>query len=616
MKRFTHSRPRPGTRQRPRSSVRPMLELLEARTLLSITNVLVNNPAEDNGNFFGKTGLDTQSETAIVLGAGSNVVVAYNDDGQFTYPTPLHPNDTGYSLSTNGGGTFTDEGGPPPDGPYWPAGDPALARSSNTGTIFLSENSFNLNTVNDPTGGHGETVLIQRSTNNGATFSAPIVGTPGFVPGVDEADKPWIAVDNYPGPGFGNVYLVETETTSTGAHEGTFFTRSTDDGQTWGPSGGVLIGNKADWGAFVTVGPDHTVYVFSWNSNNPSENIQMTKSTDQGQTFSQPVIVTKLNNTNGLLGDLDLTYSNTNSSSFRTTAFPQAAVNSVTGDIYVVYNDQNKNKTGDKANIFFTMSTDGGNTWSNPLQVNDDATTTDQWQPAIALTPDGTHLFITWYDRRNDPVNDSLIDRYGVIGTISGHSVSFAPNFRITDGSFPPAFGQDPFVAPTYMGDYDMATADNNYFYTTWGDNRLSDAFFANQPDVRFAEIPVSLDDTVSRALAASSSVVPGTSGTGQSTAGSLNDSASLLVGVANAMAAQAPANPNQTLPGSQSGAIVPAVPASPPALPMDASAGQVPAPSISQLNPAAAMKALDLVFAGEGEDGLSDGLSLAAIGR
>jgi hypothetical protein len=33
--------------------------------------------------------------------------------------------------------------------------------------------------------------------------------------------------------------------------------------------------------------------------------------------------------------------------------------------------------------------------------------------------------------------------------------------------------------------------ADNDYFYTTWGDNRLADAFHANQPDVRFGKIPV-----------------------------------------------------------------------------------------------------------------------------
>jgi hypothetical protein len=224
------------------------------------------------------------------------------------------------------------------------------------------------------------------------------------------------------------------------------------------------------------------------------------------------VIVTRLNtNSSGASnGELGLTYSNTNNSSFRTNAYPQGAVNPVNGDIYVVYNDDPKGPT-DKADIFLTMSTDGGNTWSSPLRVNDDTTTTDHWQPAIALTPDGTHLFITWYDRRNDPTNDSLIDRYGVIGTVSGHTVSFAPNFRITDVSFPPAFGQDPMMPAAYMGDYDMATADNNYFYTTWGDNRLSDAFFANQPDVRFAKIPVTQAESNSVAAALITALTPAT---------------------------------------------------------------------------------------------------------
>jgi hypothetical protein len=467
------------------------LELLEARNLLNgtPTNVLVNNPAEDT------TVHDTQSETAIVLGANSNIVVAYNDTGSFSYPT--NPTATGYSLSTNGGVSFTDQGSLPGNSPYWGAFDQVLARSSKTGTIFLSDNSFN---TNEPLSQDlpGERVNIFRSLDNGATYSPPLSATPGFVAGVDIADKPWMAVDNHPGPGYGNVYLAWTDLNLTGGgtdnrnFRGIFFTRSTDDGVTWGPSGGVPIavkpGNSKAWGAFVTVGPDHTVCVFWWDGTS-GQNILMSKSTDLGQTFSNPVIVTGLN-TNGNFGDLGLNYSNTNSSSFHTFLFPQAAVNPVTGDIYVVFNDE-PNVKGDKADIFFTMSTDGGNTWSSPLRVNDDATTTDQWQPAIAVTPDGTHLFISWYDRRNDPTNDSLIDRYGAIGTVSGHTVNFASNFRITDVSFPPALGQDSYVPASYMGDYDMATADNNYFYTTWGDNRLGDAFFANQPDVRFAQIPV-----------------------------------------------------------------------------------------------------------------------------
>src|SRR5215469_713635 len=55
------------------------------------TNVLVNNLAED------LTAQDTQSETSLVLGAGSNIVVGFNDSGSFTGT----PQFTGWSLSTN-----------------------------------------------------------------------------------------------------------------------------------------------------------------------------------------------------------------------------------------------------------------------------------------------------------------------------------------------------------------------------------------------------------------------------------------------------------------------------------------------------------------------------------
>src|SRR5262245_4870335 len=122
LQRWSHKRRLKGT------SIHLEAELLEARNLLtSPTNVLVNSPAEDTTNH------DTQSETAIVLGANSNIVVAYNDVGSFSYPTPLNPTGTGYSLSRDGGATFTDEGSLPGNPPYWGGLDQVLARSSMTG---------------------------------------------------------------------------------------------------------------------------------------------------------------------------------------------------------------------------------------------------------------------------------------------------------------------------------------------------------------------------------------------------------------------------------------------------------------------------------------------------
>jgi hypothetical protein len=505
--------------------VRLQVELLEARNLLSTipTNVLVNNPAED-----GATRDFTQSETSSIA-FGNTIVVGFNDTDTIGTTVQLDSHTQGVSISTDGGQTFTDMG-TLPAGSNGPFSDPVLARDANSGTIYWGSvaagNFLGAGSATGPSPPFVAAIDVNRSFDGGATFQDAVNATPGFGSNYS-LDKPWIALDNFPGQGQGNVYTVFSPYlfTSTGlADQGISLTRSTDGGASWGPSGGVPImtpkGNQgavSAHGAFVTVGPDHSVYVFWWDFSDGAT-IRMSKSTDLGATFSKPAIVAGLK-THGDNGDLGLTDSSGNS--IGTDAFPQAAVNPVTGDIYVVYNDQ-ANGSADKADIFFIMSSDGGNTWSKPLRVNDDTTTNDQWFPALVMTPDGKHVGIFWYDRRLDPANN-LIDRFGVIGDVSGHAINFRPNFRITDVSFPPAFNIDhPVVRANYMGDYDSASADNSYFYTTWGDNRLLDAnnpAIANQPDVRFAKIPVGgLADTsvtvTSTALTGGTAILSGTAST------------------------------------------------------------------------------------------------------
>jgi hypothetical protein len=60
--------------------------------------------------------------------------------------------------------------------------------------------------------------------------------------------------------------------------------------------------------------------------------------------------------------------------------------------------------------------------------------------PVLAIKPDGTKLFVAWYDRRNDP-NNSLMDLYGRWADISPNgTVVFGTEFRITTVNFPPVF--------------------------------------------------------------------------------------------------------------------------------------------------------------------------------
>ncbi len=430
------------------------------------SNVLVNNPNED------LTARDTQSETTLVVfgaaGNGSTGCSAFNDSGSFVPPATPTSKFTGFSWSTDGGASWTDEGTLPTNA-NGDVGDPVLARSSLTGTIFLSTLQFS-----------GSGIRVFPSTDNCNTFAAPVQGAPGKT---GFQDKEWIAVDNFTGSGQGNVYLVERDF---GPGNGIYFFRSTNNGATFLPSGGTLIASGAAnnvQGAYVTVGPDHAVYVFFFDQSSP-QRIRMCRSNDQGLTFSAAVTVATLATT-GVNGNLGL------GGGFRTNAFPQAVVNPVNGNIYVVFND--KPAGTDKADIFFTQSTNSGLSWSARVRVNDDSGTNDQWQPTLAVMPNGEHLFISFYDRRLDAGN-SLIDVFGAIGNISGGTVTLEPTSRITDTSFPVVRGQDPVVNSVYMGDYDQAAADNNFFYVTWGDNRLANPNFAahtHQPDVRFAKFLV-----------------------------------------------------------------------------------------------------------------------------
>ena len=418
-------------------------------------NVLVNAPSGD-GTMEGFT----QSETTMVV-FGNTVLVAFNDSGSLSVGNQKHF--TGYARSTDGGATFTDLGALP-DTTFGEFGDPTLARDATSGTIYLA--TLGCQFI--------QGICVFRSTDGGVTFRDPVQGVPGGL-----GDRELITVDNFPGLGQGRVYLAAFDFSPVAGAIRLYY--SSDGGQSFGPNSGITIAAQCPdvaciQGAWVTVGPDHSVFVFWWDTRAGAPRIMMRKSTDLGQTFGSAVVVAT-QNTFGTNGDLGL-------GGFRSDAFPRAAVNPVTGHLYVVYNDDPGGlPTPDRADVLFTMSTDAGTTWTVPARVNSDSTTNDQWQPTIAVTPDGTRLGVLWYDRRLDPSN-ALIDYFGRLATIAGGAVTFQPDFRISDRSFPPVFGREQMVVPDYMGDYDQAQADACNFYAAWGDNRLSTA-----PDVRFAKI-------------------------------------------------------------------------------------------------------------------------------
>ena len=150
--------------------------------------------------------------------------------------------------------------------------------------------------------------------------------------------------------------------------------------------------------------------------------------------------------------------------------------------------------------------------------------TNDQWMPVLAVQPDGTQLFMGWYDRRSD-TNNSLIDLYGRWASIGTNGlVSFGDEFRISTVSFHPVFagtlaentGQgnyDPVYPPegvnlhwwydewpggseeitaenykSHVGEYNSAFATAQWVFITWVDYRLFSVgtlYPRNQSDIR-----------------------------------------------------------------------------------------------------------------------------------
>jgi len=406
---------------------------------MSAVDRLVNNNDGNTG-----TSQFTQSEASLVA-FGNTIVLGFQDSGSFATGSKF----TGFSRSTNGGASFTDMGTLPTN-PVGDAGYPVLVRNDVTGRIYFNAISFSSGIMQ-----------VYRSDDNGATWMPPVNGTPG---GANE-DKPWLAIDNFPGSGNGNLYLVSR---SFGVGNGIFLYRSTDHGATFSPNGGLPIvsGNN---GAFVAIGPDHSVYVF-WLAGTA---IQMRKSTNLGVSFGSSVPVVSGLSAPGGNGDLGLTgvrQGTISVSGFRSNSYPHVAINPVSGHIYVTYND---NPSGaDKADVYMTMSTNGGTSWSAPVRINDDATTTDQWMPTIAVTPAGDQIGIFYYSRQEDQATNNLFRYYARIGAISGSLVTFGPSSAVSDTPSLPEFGRDSIVNSVYMGDYNTAYATPGVFHVIWADNR------------------------------------------------------------------------------------------------------------------------------------------------
>lgn len=230
------------------------------------------------------------------------------------------------------------------------------------------------------------TADVFRSTDGGVTWDKPVAEWGG--------DKNWMVVDRSGGIGDGNVYGIWQRFAS--CCDTNVLTRSTDGGA--GFASPVAVAFSPTFGT-LAVGPDGELYAtgIDGTSSQDFTHFVVSKSTDArnpgiSPTFTGRRVVLGGNmrlstgpNPGGLLGQ------------------PNVAVNrspgGARGQVYVVSSVGPVG--GDPLEVRAIRSSDGGATWSAPVRVNDDLSSSNwQWMAAHSVAPNG-RLDVIWNDTRN-----------------------------------------------------------------------------------------------------------------------------------------------------------------------------------------------------------------------
>jgi len=345
----------------------------------------------------------------------------------------------GVGYSFDGGWTWHDDLFPQMVYPW--QSDPALTYNS-AGAMYVCILSY------DPVGEDG--LYVSASTDGGVSWGP-------FYPAVNAApnsfeDKELIACDRTGSPYDGNLYVAWAKFTSTTRIH---CVRSTSQGTSWEAPTQVSDLTGVQW-PVPAVGPSGEVYI-AWVKTGSPYGIRFDKSLNGGVTWGTDVAVQSTS-----FGSAYIT------PSLLIFCYPAMDVDITNGPnrgyIYIAYSDDIYGDT----DLLFTRSANGGDTWSRPIRINDDAVANgcDQFHPWLVCDEQGV-LHVIFYDRRNDPVQNLYMDLYYSYSSDGG--LSWSPNERITTVSSNPGLDS---LDSGLIGEYNGLAVRDNVIHPIWTDTR------------------------------------------------------------------------------------------------------------------------------------------------
>ncbi len=234
-------------------------------------------------------------------------------------------------------------------------------------------------------------ILVARSTDNGTTWTAPAALNSNASTGLPDDQKPQIATD-----GQGNWAAVWESRGFVGTDQDIAVARSTDSGASWTPVAALNTNAGSDMGdddepRIATDGQGHWLAVWESTENlggsiGTDEDIFVARSTDDGATWTPPAVLNSNAATDATRNDEVVQVTTDRQGNW--VAVWEAE--GVPGEPF-----------GADAEIFVSVSTNNGETWTPRAPLNSNATSDTRPDRGARVATDGQGHWVAVWDSQN-----------------------------------------------------------------------------------------------------------------------------------------------------------------------------------------------------------------------